>query len=118
MEKLINIKFLTSLSIRINRTDFALKYLIFLCFFLGGNFLVTYLGNSSIPYKDVLKIIPISISFMFLVLCLISIKQRMNDLNFIKWYHFFWFLFVYIFILVLFFKKGTEEVNVFGPPVD
>lgn len=108
MERFKDKKFWISSTIRINRVEYAFKNFLFLPvpIFLDW---VTKNFEGSFPLWG-LWIIYLPV----MILMLISMKQRMNDLNFIKWRHALLFLFPYILLLILFFKKGKDEANVFG----
>ena len=114
MNRYRSIIFWTSPSIRINRLEFSIKYLIYtLLMFVTGKPFGVFTKDFETQFGlhgYFILILPLS----FLVLALITIKQRMNDLNFIKWYHFLLFFIAYVFVLILFFKKGSDEINVFG----
>lgn len=114
MERYKDINFWISPNVRINRIEFAWKYCLYVALMYAtaipfGVFTKNFENHlSSLGFW--ILILPLT----FLILGLITIKQRMNDLNFIRWYHFLLFFFAYVFILILLFKRGKDEANVFG----
>lgn len=114
MERYKDKSFWISPNVRISRIEFAWKYSLYGALMYAtaipfGVFTKNFENQfSSLGFW--ILILP----FTFLTLVLITIKQRMNDLNYIRWYHFLLFFFAYVFILILLFKKGKDEANVFG----
>lgn len=116
MKRYKTLNFWVSPSIRINRIEFALKYCLYTALmFLTGTPFGVFTKNFEAQFSS-LGFMILILPFTFLILALLTIKQRMNDINFVKWYHFLLFFFAYILLLILFFKKGTDEINEFGEP--
>lgn len=108
MQRYKDIKFWISPSIRINRTEFLIKGILLSPLQIIFNLYAKDLVNT--PNQYVLYIIGIPL----IIESLISTRQRMNDIDYIKWKHLFLFLIPYIFVFILFFKKGVSHTNIYG----
>lgn len=108
MEKFKKLNFWTSSTLRINRIEFVFKYLICIMFLYTIAQLTKNSPEGIGTQFSILGGIKIIFLLFFVILALVTIKQRMNDINFTKWYHFLLIFFPYVLLYFLLIKKSVN----------